>query len=83
MTRLRNANLSVFVQCKYTRTILRNKNMGQNLLRKNLKFQNFDEILYCGMSRLRNTNLDVFIQGQHKRTILRQKNMGESVSEIF
>ena len=28
MTRLRNTNLSVFIQCQYTRTILRNKNMG-------------------------------------------------------
>ena len=42
MTRLRNMNLSVFMQCQYTRTISRNKNMGQSLLRKHSKFQNFD-----------------------------------------
>ena len=31
MTRLRNTYLSVFTQCQYTRTILRNKIMGQSL----------------------------------------------------
>ena len=31
MNRLRNTNLGVFIQCQYTRTILRNKNMGQSL----------------------------------------------------
>ena len=30
MTRLRNTNLGVFIKCQYTRTILRNKNMGQS-----------------------------------------------------
>ena len=64
MTRLKNTNLSVFIQCKYTRTILRNKNMGQSLFKKHSKFQHFDEIFYCCMTRLRNTNLDVFIQYQ-------------------
>ena len=71
MTRLRNTNLGVFIQCQYTRTILRNKNMGQSLFKKHSKFQNFDEIFYCGMTRLRNTSLGVFIQCQHTRTILR------------
>ena len=31
MNRLRNTNLGVFIQCQYTRTILRNENMGQSL----------------------------------------------------
>ena len=61
MTRLRNTSLGVFIQCQYTRTILRNKNMGQSLYKKHSTFQNFNEIFYCGMTRLRNTNLDVSI----------------------
>ena len=61
LTRLRNTNLNVFMQCQYTRTILRRKNMGQNLFKKHSKFQNFDEIFCCGMTKLRNTNLDVFM----------------------
>ena len=28
MTRLRNTNLGVFIQCQYTRTISKQKNMG-------------------------------------------------------
>ena len=68
MTRLRTTSLSVFIQCQYTRTILRNKNMGQSLFNKYSEFQNFDEIFYYGMSRLRNTNLDVF-----------NENMGQSL----
>ena len=50
MTRLRNTNLSVFIQCQYTRTILRNKNIGQSLFKKHSKYQNFDEIFCCGMT---------------------------------
>ena len=61
MTRLRNTNLGVFMQCQYTRTILRNKNMGQSLFKKHSKFLNFNDIFYCGMTRLKNTNLDIFI----------------------
>ena len=49
--------------------------MGQSLFKKHSKFQNFDEIFYCGMTRLRNTNLDVFIQCQYTRTIIRNKNI--------
>ena len=78
MTRLTNTNLSVSMQCQYTRTILRNKNVGQSLFKKHSKFQNFDEIFCCGMTRLRNTNLDVFIKYQYTRTILRNRNMGQS-----
>ena len=72
MTRLRNTSLGVFIQCQYTRTILRNKNLRQNLFKKHSKLQNLDEICCCGMTWPRNTNLDVFIQ-------LRQKNMGQSL----
>ena len=39
MTRLRNTNLDVFMQCQYTRTILINKNMGQSLFKKHSKFR--------------------------------------------
>ena len=73
MNRLRNMNFSVFIQCKYTRIILRNKNVGQSLFKKHSKFQTFDEMFYCGMTRLRNTNLDVFIQCQYTRTIGQDK----------
>ena len=34
MARLRSTNLSVFIQCQYTRTILRNKNIGESLFKK-------------------------------------------------
>ena len=57
---------------------LRNKSLGQNLFKKHLKFQNFDEILYCGMTRLRNIKLGVFRQYQTTETILKKKNMGEN-----
>ena len=55
---VRNTNFGVFIQCQYTRTILRKKNMGQSLFKKHSKFQNFDEIFYCGMTRIRNTILN-------------------------
>ena len=42
--RLRNTNLGVFMQCQYTRTILRKKNTGQSLFEKHSKFQNFGKI---------------------------------------
>ena len=57
--------------------------MGQSLFKKHSKFQNFDEIFYCGMTRLRNTNFDVFIQCQHTGTILRKKNMGQSLLKKY
>ena len=53
LTSLRNTNLDVFIQCQYTRTILRKKNRGQSLFRKHSKFQNYDEIFYSSMTRLR------------------------------
>ena len=78
MTRLRNTDLSVFMQCQYTRTILTNENMGQSLFKKHSKFQNFDEILYCGTNRFTNVKLDVFRQYQNTKTILKKKNMGQN-----
>ena len=55
--------------------------MGQSLFQKHSKFQNFDEIFYCGMTRLRNTNLDIFTQCQYTRTISRNKNMRQNLFE--
>ena len=67
-------NLGVFMQSQYTRTILRNKNMGQSLFKKHSKFQNFDEIFYCGMTRLRNTKFGCFytmsVHKNHKKNII-------------
>ena len=83
MARLRNTSLGVFIQCQYTRNILRNKNMGQSLFKKHSEFQYFDEIFYCDMTRLRNTSLDVFIQCQHTRTILRNENMARSLFKKY
>ena len=51
MTRLRKTNLIVFIQCEYTRTILRNKNMGQSLFKKHSKFLIFNKIFYCDMAK--------------------------------
>ena len=59
--------------------ILRLKNLEESLFKKHSKFQNFDEIFYCGMTRLRNMSLGVFIQCQYTRTTLRNKNMGQSL----
>ena len=53
--------------------------MRQSLFKKHSKFQNFDEIFYCGMTRLRNTNLDIFIQCQYTKTTLIKKNIGHSL----
>ena len=60
MARLRNTNLSVFMKYQYTRTILKNKNMGHSLFKKHSKFPKFDEILYCGITRFRKIKLVVF-----------------------
>ena len=51
-------NLGVFLQCQYTRTILRKKNMGESLFKKHSQFLNFAEIFYCGMNRIRDTILN-------------------------
>ena len=77
MTKLRNTNLSVFIQCQYARTILRNKNMGQSMFKKYSEFQKFDEILYWVMTRFRNVKLGVFRQCENTKPIL-MKNMGQN-----
>ena len=51
----------------------------ESLFKKYSKFQNFDEIIYCGMTSLTNTNLYVFLQYQYTRAVLRNKNMGQSL----
>ena len=76
-------NLDVFIQCQYTRTILRNKNMGQSLFRKHSKFKKFDEILYCGMDRFTNVKLVVFRKYQNTKTILKKKNIGQNRFKKF
>ena len=57
--------------------------MGQSLFKKHSKFQNSDEIFYCGMTRPRNTYLNVLIQCHHTRTILRKKNTGQSLFKKY
>ena len=81
MTRLRNTNFDVFIQCQYTRTILRNENMGQSLFKKYSKFQKFGEILY--EISFRNVKLGVFRQYHNTKTILRKTNMGKSLFKKF
>ena len=78
MTRLRNTNLGVFIQCQFTKSILRNKNTGQSLFKKHSKFQKFDEILYCRMTRSKNVKLGVYGQYQNTKTISENKNMGHN-----
>ena len=81
MTRLRNANLSVFMQCQYTKIILKRKNIGQSLLKKHSKIRNFDEIFYCGLTRLKNTNLDYtnYTMSVHKSHFKKERYGTESV----
>ena len=62
MTRFRNTNLDVFIQCLPTRKILRKENTKQSLFNKYVNFQNFDEIVYCGMTRFMSVKLVVFRQ---------------------
>ena len=62
-----------FMQCQYTRTILRNKNMGQSLF----KFDEiFDEIWYCGMTRFRNVELGVFRRYQNTGNYFKKEKYG-------
>ena len=78
MTRVTNMNLGAIIQCQYTRTILKNKSIGQSLFRKPFEFHNFSEIFYCGMTRFRNTILDVFTLPVHM-IYFKRKNMGEGL----
>ena len=52
--------------------------MGQSLFKKHSKFQNFDEILYCGTNRFTNVKLDVFRQYQNKNYFEKEKHGTES-----
>ena len=51
MTKPRNTNLDVFIQCQYTRNISRKKDMGQSLLEKHSKFLMFKKVFYCDMAK--------------------------------
>ena len=79
MNRLRNINLGVFIQCQYTRTNLRKKNMGQSLFKKHSKFLNFDEIFYCGMTSLKNTILNYCRLCLYVKTIKPKKVVRQSL----
>ena len=74
MMRLKTTNLSVFIQCQFTRTILRNKDIGQSR-KEHSKFQKFEEIFYCVMTGFRNVKLGDFRQYQNTKIILKKKNM--------
>ena len=76
MSRLRNMNLDVFIQCQYTRTILRNKNMGLSLFKKHSKFRKFDKSLYCGVARFKNVKLGVFRQYQNTKNYFKKEKYG-------
>ena len=39
--------------------------MGQSLFKEHLKFQNFDEIFYCGLTSLRNPILNYCLFKNH------------------
>ena len=79
MTRLRDTNLDVFIQCQYTRTILRKKNMGLRLFKKYSKFQNFGGIFCSSMTRLRNTILNYCGLCQYVKAIKPKKIVGQSI----
>ena len=83
MTRFKNTNLDVFIQCQHTRTILRSEAIGQSLFKKDSKSQKFDEILYCGMTRFGNIKLGVFRQYQNTKTILKKKIWDRMVLRNF
>ena len=56
MTRLRNTNLDVFMQCRYTRTISKKEKMGQGLFKKHSKFLIFNNVFYCDMAKRGTSN---------------------------
>ena len=57
MTRLRNTNLSAFIQCQYTRTVSRKKNMGQSLIKKHSKFLILKKVFYCDIVKVGINNM--------------------------
>ena len=69
MTRVRNTNLSVFIQCQYTETSLRSKNMGQSLFKKLSKFLIFDKVFYCDMAK-RGKNNSKFLENIFTQKLL-------------
>ena len=75
MTKLRYTNVGVFIQCQYTKAILRNKNIGQSLFKIYSKSKNFKEILYFGMTRFRSVKLGGFKQFQTIKTNTKKKRM--------
>ena len=78
MTKLRYTNVGVFIQCQYTKAILRNKNIGQSLFKIYSKSKNFKEILYFGMTRFRSVKLGGFKQFQTIKTNIKKKRMGRN-----
>ena len=46
--------------------------MGQSLFKKHSKLENFDEMLYCGITRFRNVKLGVFRQCQNTKISLKK-----------
>ena len=79
MARLRNTNLDVFIQCQYTRTILRKKNMGQSLIKKRSKFLNLNEVFYCCMTRLRNMILNYSALCRYVKAIKPKKVVRQNI----
>ena len=79
MTRLRNTNLDVFIQCQYTRTILRKENMGQSLIKKRPKFLNLNEVFYCCMTRLRNMILNYSALWRYVKTVKPKKVVRQNI----
>ena len=76
-TRLTNTSLCVFIQCRCTRTMLRNKNMGQNHFTKHSKFRTYEEIFYCCKNRLRNTWM--FLQNASTQELFQERKIWDRV----
>ena len=47
----KKTNLNDFIQCQYTRTISRNKNVMQSVFTKHSQFLIFNKIFHCDMVR--------------------------------
>ena len=69
MNRLRNTNLSVFIQFQYIRAILRNKKLGQSLFKQHSKFLKFNKVFYCDMAK-RGTNNRKFLENIFTQKLL-------------
>ena len=75
ITRLRNTSFGVFIQCQYTRTILRNKNTGQSLFKKHSKFQNFDEIILLWHDQTKEQEFGYFHTMSIHKNIFEKQNI--------